>query len=519
MILRDYQSDGVDRTLEALHRGKRVCLVSPTGSGKTPMSVSLIQRHGGRTIFLAHRRELITQAARHLCDAGINVGIIKAGYPRFLDRHVQVASVQTLIRRDKPPADLIILDEGHHGLASTNRQILEAYPHAHIVLATATPWHRGGIGLGDICDELIVAAYADDLVKRGYLVEPRVYAPPAEMLTHIKRRYGDYETKALARAVDKPKLIGNVVDTWIKYAEGRTTLAFGVNIEHSKHMADEFCKRGVRAKHVDGDTEDAERADAVSALADGSLDLISNVSLFGEGTDVPAIKCLIINCPTESHSRFLQMCGRAMRPTPDGQTAIVLDHVGATARFGRVTRRLEYSLAGMKPGTSESSGLKTCPVCYRMLLISRSVCAGCGYVFTGNERPLPQTIDGELQEWIEPDAQPTSADRIAYFDDLVKQSAEKWWKPGAVAKMYRERFGVYPEIIEVDGVRRLAVEGADYDVKLAMYIKLDRERDERKLAAGYPHARFRAIFGVFPDRHIRTAAGVSTYGDVGKVLG
>ena len=174
VILRDYQRNAVDRVKAALD--KRPILVAPTGSGKTVMAVALVQELGLPTLWLAHRKELIDQAASHLQSLGLWCGRIMSGYPTEPLAPVQVASVQTLVRRAMPPAKLIIIDESHHATAGSYSRVLENYPNASVAGLTATPFRLDGRGLGDVFGEIVVAAYSDDLCKAGVLHDPKVYA-------------------------------------------------------------------------------------------------------------------------------------------------------------------------------------------------------------------------------------------------------------------------------------------------------------------------------------------------------
>jgi len=143
--LRDYQRWAVDALSTSID--ERPILVAPTGSGKTVMATALIDELGLPTLWLAHRKELIDQAAKRLRAHGLETGIVMNGYPGTPDAQVQVASVQTLIRRKKPRAALVIIDECHHATADTYQKILDAYPGAHVVGLTATPFRLDGRGL------------------------------------------------------------------------------------------------------------------------------------------------------------------------------------------------------------------------------------------------------------------------------------------------------------------------------------------------------------------------------------
>jgi len=252
VILRDYQQRAVQNVIAALAR--RPILVAPTGSGKTVMATSLVEQLGVQTLWLAHRQELIDQAAKHLEAHGLVCGIIMAGCAPMPLTQVQVASVQTLIRRDKPRADLIVIDECHHATANSYQSILDAYPQAPIVGLTATPFRLDGHGLGDLFGELIVAAYPHELCDDGVLHRPKVWASKSPDLRGVKVIAGDYSIGALAQRTNTAELNADIVATWQKRAAGRRTVAFAVDVAHSKAIAAAFVAAGVPAEHIDGRT-------------------------------------------------------------------------------------------------------------------------------------------------------------------------------------------------------------------------------------------------------------------------
>jgi DNA repair protein RadD len=499
MKLRDYQSKAVESVLEAVRFGRKPVLVLPTGGGKTACAVSIIQRFGGRSLVLAHRTELVQQAAGHLRNAGLAVGIIQAGYPRFPGIATQVASIQTLRRRENPPADIVILDECHHVLADTFRSVIESYPAAGLVGLTATPWHGSGRGLGDIFNEIIVGAQPDELVALKYLVEPRVYAPPAPSLRGVGTRAGEYVTSDLAERYDRPKLVADVVETWRKYAAGRTSLVFAVNVLHSKHIAEQFCAAGIRAEHVDGDTHPAERAATLARLATGETTVISNCGLFTEGFDLPRIKCVVLARATKSLSLYRQMVGRAMRPVKEGESAIVLDHGSNIHVHGRVTQRIEYSLSDgpVVKADSAATGLRTCMQCYRLCLASRRQCPECGADLT-RQVELPEHEAGEL-EAVDRDAAIEAQEQT--FNELLAQAREFGHKPGWAFHRFKERFGHMPTTLTVDGDYVFINPAKTSEaMKQSMFEKWIAEGQQKGFKPGYAAVRFKQVFGTWPRR-------------------
>jgi len=202
--LRPYQSDTINNLRESMKAGfRRIVLQLPTGGGKTRIAAEVIRMANdkrNRTLFLAPRRELITQACAALVRQGLRPGVIMAGEPRDLGADVQVASFDTLharaIRSHRmamPEADLVIVDEAHLSIAESRKTIIEHYADARIVGLTATPARGDGRGLGEIYEDLVIGPSVAHLVDEGFLVPLRYFAPTAPDLAHLRmNRDGDY---------------------------------------------------------------------------------------------------------------------------------------------------------------------------------------------------------------------------------------------------------------------------------------------------------------------------------------
>ena len=211
--LRPYQSDIIARLWAAVAAGqRRVLMVAPTASGKPVIAGAIVAEatvRSERVLFLVHRRELTVQASRKLHAAGVDHGIIQAGFtPRSAER-VQIASVQTLYARavrtnriEMPAADMVFVDEAHHIRARTYRRILEAYPNAVVIGLTATPCRGDGRGLGPAFDVLLECPNVAELTADGYLVPSRIYAPSRPDLTGMRVERGDYVESQAGQGTD-----------------------------------------------------------------------------------------------------------------------------------------------------------------------------------------------------------------------------------------------------------------------------------------------------------------------------
>lgn len=447
--LRDYQVQVIE---DARLRWKdRPVLVAPTGAGKTVIGGEIVRRavaRGRRVLWLAHREELIQQAAQRLARTGCPVAIIMAGHKEARDLPVQVASIQSLVRRTFPPADVVIVDEAHHVRARTYRKVLDAYPQAAVLGLTATPFRSDGRGLGDVFGTILVASTAADLVTAGHLLEPQFFAPYTPDTKGLRKRGGDWTGDDLGRLMDKPHLVGDVVKTWQQRAAGRRTVVFATTVQHSKNLVDAFLAAGVSAAHLDGETPKADRARVLADLASGRLTVVSNCAVLTEGWDLPVLGCAILARPTASLGLHLQMVGRVMRPAPGKADAVVLDHAGNVHRHGMPTDPIEYTLAdGVVRKESAKKPTKTCPGCFAVLAVKERTCPCCGWQF-GRDL-IPEQRGGDLglvtrrgPAPLRPQASP--GERATEYARLLAEASARGYKAGFAGRRYLEVFGEWP---------------------------------------------------------------------------
>jgi DNA repair protein RadD len=359
--LRDYQFDGVRWVRGAMREHRRVAFQLPTGGGKTIIFGHICQsivRRGKRAAILVHRRELIRQTLEKLSFFGVQAGVIAAGWSADPDQPIQVASVQTLVRRlDRAPAaDLVVLDEAHHAVAGTWAAVLEHYADAYLLGVTATPERLDGKGLADHFDILVCGPSVCDLIAGGWLADVRVLTARAPDLTGIKRLGGDYAIGELAEAMSDSRLIGDAVAHYREHAEGRPAIAFCVTIRHAELVAERFLAAGYHAASVDGGMAPRARDAVIHGLASGELDVVTSCALISEGLDVPDVGAALLLRPTQSLTLYLQQIGRALRPKADGRPAVILDHAGNALRHGDPTAPRRWSLEGrLKRLTAESA--------------------------------------------------------------------------------------------------------------------------------------------------------------------
>ena len=493
VILRPYQRTAVDAMKASLRESP--ILVSPVGSGKTVMFSSLVKETGLRTLVLAHRRELVQQAAATLRKLGVPCGVIMAGSERTTHA-VQVASIQTLHRRTIPEGiELVFVDEAHHCCSDGYSSLFQKMPNAMLAGGTATPFRMDGQGLGSAgFKKLVVAAYTDDLCADGTLVEPTVYAPLPPKMDGVRIIAGDYDSGESARRMSLPRIVGDAVAMWEKYAMGKRTVVFAVNVEHSKKQVEAFRAAGHRFEHLDGGSSVTQREATLDRWRSGYTVGVSQCGLFGEGFDLPVLEAAVILRPTASLCWHLQAIGRVMRACPGKAGAIVLDHAGNHDRLPPVTTRLEYSLDGKDATEAKATALsKRCPDCYLMVPPHSTECPECGHEF----RPeAPEHAAGELAPFVErADVRPPIELQQRWWDALESQRQAKGWKPGSTWYRFQDRFGFKPHVVD----------GQIFDpAKATMETKRRVMHQFRETAAakgfrpGWSAHMYRSVFGVWP---------------------
>jgi DNA repair protein RadD len=375
---------------------------------------------GQRVAIIVHRQELVDQTADALAAEGVRFGIIAAGYPEDLDAPVQVCMAQTLAHRLERLAGIqvLIVDEAHHVVAETWRAILRTAPMAWLLGVTATPERLDGKGLAEVFDALVIGPTVSELVAAGWLSPFVVYAP--ERLVDLKGARsiaGDYAVGDLARRMSASFVLDDALTEYRQRLAGRTAIAFCTTIEHSRTVARFFRAAGIRAQHLDGDTPSVERRRLIGQLATGEISIITNCGLIAEGLDVPSVGGVILLRPTKSLALHLQQIGRALRPAPGKQRAVILDHAGNVFRHGMPDLEHAWSLAG-RPKKRGKALVKRCPDCGALLPIATQFCSECG----ADLRPEP----------VEP---ATAPDPLIELDPAT--AFERWLATGSFAAVTR----------------------------------------------------------------------------------
>jgi superfamily II DNA or RNA helicase len=445
--LRPHQVRAVDMVKSSFLAGKkRTMLQAPTGFGKTVTAGSMIHgalAKGRNVLFTVPRISLVDQAVREFEGQGINhIGVIQSDHPRTdLTAPLQVASVDTLARRNidfKP--GLVIVDEAHMKPNAT-KAMIAAWPGVHFVGLSATPWAKG---LGLIWEDLQIPITMRELIDQGYLSQFTVYAPYVPDMSGIKKTAGDYNEAQTAEAMSEGKLVAGVVETWLEKGENRPTLVFGVNCAHAQMLQAEFVRAGVSAGYCDAFTDRVEMQIYADRFKRGDYRVFCSVRKLTTGVDW-AVSCIVDAAPTNSEMLHVQKIGRGLRVNPGTEDCLILDHAGNSLRLGLVTDIHHDTLSTSEKGDQDRAPKaeklpKECANCGA--LHAGKVCPYCGH----ERKPVSgvETVDGELVEITGKKPPPTMQDKQDFWSMALHLDREKG-KGGRMAKaMYREKFGVWP---------------------------------------------------------------------------
>lgn len=403
--LRPYQDEIIAEVRVALREAGSALVQSATGSGKTALSAHMAgtaSRRRHRVWFIVHRRELIKQSTRTFGQVGIPHGIVAANFQADPRHDVQLCSIQTLVHRMHrlPPPRVIIWDECHHLAAGSWSDVHAKFPNALHVGLSATPERLDGTGLGKWFARMVRGPSVAWLIEQGYLAPYRLFAPKPPELDDVNTRLGDFVRGEVSRKMDSPRITGNAIEHYKKHAMGKRAVVFACSVDHSRHIVEQFLKAGIRAEHVDGETDNDQRDNAIQKFERGEIEVLSNVELFGEGFDLPALEVAILLRPTQSLTLYLQQVGRALRPSPGKTEAIILDHAGNALRHGLPDDDRDWTLEGRQKKRRDGeyqAPVKMCLRCFLAVPAPTAKCKYCGFIFPVNGREVDE-VAGELEE-------------------------------------------------------------------------------------------------------------------------
>lgn len=350
--LRPYQTEGIRRIFNCWKEGQRSVLFQmPTGTGKTVLFSQIVKLgfdNNRRILIVVHRKELVEQITEKLTARKVPVGHIVAGMKADYTQTVQVASIQTLSRREHPEANLIIIDECHHAKAETYKKLWDIYPDAKFLGVTATPVRLSGEGFDDLFDELIVSMPTQKFIEQGYLCPVTHLVCSNPNLSDVKQKQGDYITKMLSGVMMDNSIMSDLIESYKEKSMGKTAIVFAVDVEHSQSIVKRYNEENIFAAHIDATTPKSERASILNDFKAGKIKVVSNVEIITEGFDFPECEVVQLARPTKSLSLYLQMVGRVMRPSKNKKEGIILDNAGLWLEHGLSIVAREWSLQSTK---------------------------------------------------------------------------------------------------------------------------------------------------------------------------
>jgi len=465
LTLRPHQSN----TLNTLRRDWKNydthLLSCPTGGGKTAIAAEIIaglSSRGIRSVFLAPYVTLVEQTAKAFMNYGLpQPGIIWRDHPwHDPDNLIQIASADTLIRREFPDCQVVIWDECHIKRAKLLK-IMDLGEQKWIGL-TATPF---GNWMGTHWQNFIKVTSMRKLIDEGFLSDYDVFAPTKPDLKGVKvsnsAAYGkDYAEEQLAEIMGDATIVGNIVKTWLQNGENEPTIAFCVNVSHANFVTVAFCKAGVNAEVMTAKTPIEERRSIIKRFEDGITKVICNVGVLIAGFDSD-VRCIVYARPSKSEARWIQSIGRGLRTADGKERCIILDHSGTVHRLGYPCS-IEYDeLVSDKDGLDEvkrqqkekekkEKQPKECPKCHFMKPAGQYVCAKCGYkplsgedVEVDESREL-EIVKGEKKKYTKEDKQAFYSELLAWRSE-AKLNRGKDYSDGYLAHIYKSRFCVWPK--------------------------------------------------------------------------
>ena len=326
MNLRPYQQEAFERVLSEWDGGvKKTLLVLPTGTGKTIVFSKIAEecvRRGKRVLIMAHRGELLEQAADKIYKStGLQCSVEKADQTCLGEWYrIIVGSVQTLMHERRLNKfkqnyfDVIVIDEAHHCVSDSYQRVLQYFNTSYVLGVTATPDRADLKNLGSYFDSLAFEYTMPQAIKSGYLVPIKALTVPLKIdISMVGISAGDFKVGEIGTALD-PYLY-QIADEMVKYCMDRKTIVFLPLIATSQKFMGILNERGFVAAEVNGSSED--RAEILQDFEDGKYNVLCNSMLLTEGYDCPAVDCIIVLRPTKSRPLYAQMVGRGTRLSPE----------------------------------------------------------------------------------------------------------------------------------------------------------------------------------------------------------
>ncbi len=451
IVLRPHQEDAIAQIRTLISQGhRRIILAATTSFGKTIVATKMMleaQRKGKRGVMICDRIQLVEQSLEKFDAMGLDCGVIQGQHERTkYTAPIQIASIQTLSRRSRlAEFDFAMVDEAHTMYAALSK-MMTTYSNVPFIGLTATPYSKG---LGKHYTAMVVPITTRELLEMGWLCPVKYYAGESPDLEKIKLKGlptggRDYDPAALSIEMEKPKLIGDVVDTWKKLGENSQTIAFCPSVKHSEGLVKAFQDAGVPSVHIDSHTLPEDRKRIYEQHNNGDFKILSCCVLLNTGYDSPSTRCIIDCRPTKSLIAYCQRAGRIMRTDEGKEYSIYLDHASNVCTHGFPEDIVPEELHDGEKDYQEKEQVKkettekeprVCGNCGAIM--ESAVCGACGAKMPPSRREL-ETVAGELQE-----LQQATANQD-FYSELMHYASEKGKPVSWVGHTYKQKFGNYP---------------------------------------------------------------------------
>ena len=341
----DYQEDMKERIEKALRLHRSVMAQMPTGTGKTYLLTAVIDSFVSnnpkeKVWIVAHRRELVSQ----IDETVRKFHSYSASNTSSLLSSVKAMSIQWLLRHydeiEEEPG-MIVIDEAHHALAKTYKEMWERFPKATFLGLTATPCRLNGKGFTDLFDVLVQSWSVPEFISKGRLatydfVSIKSDGVTQRLIDSLQKRGadGDYQNKEMDMLLNKKPSIERLYQSLEEFGKDRKGIVYAINISHAQKITKLYQEHGVKAIAIDSKTPATERQQDIEAFKKGDIQVLVNVDIFSEGFDCPDVEFVQLARPTLSLAKYLQMVGRGLRVAKGKKNCVIIDNVGLYRVFG-----------------------------------------------------------------------------------------------------------------------------------------------------------------------------------------
>ncbi len=474
--MRPHQIKAVADTYAAIKRGwKHPILAASVGWGKTRYAAELLLRaskKGHRAVFTVPRNALIRQAVQDFREVGLkDIGVMQADH-EMTDQlaQIQVASIHTLVRRPLPDAAFVINDEVHLNTEAFNRIVFGPWRDRIVIGLSATPYRRG---MARHWDGLITTLTPGQMIEQGYMIRPRYLIGHEEPKTDGYKAKQDadgnlvYSEDDEAAIMGTQAILGDVVKTWMEYANGLPTFIYAVNLKHAAQITENFERAGIPAGYIDGAMSRGDREHVMALYRMGKIKVLCCYGVLTTGVDED-VRCLVIARIIRSEIQWIQIIGRGTRidnpfkripGLPAKDSLLVIDHGGNLTREDGTAMAPAESiyhdhLDNTDPNSKKAAYAeekkplthRKCPRCAALVAPGLMKCPACGLVIkksTNSGVTEKEASFGFLGEGKTPKAK--KDEKALFWKELEFVRQQRGYAAGWSSHTYRKKFGVWPK--------------------------------------------------------------------------